>query len=175
VKKLLVAHLFLLAIVAPSAYAGYNYKLKSDRFENKKVVDYELRQNDECKLTATSKSKLAGCSFLAVSTEKTTPSIMLFTTSDGWDIMSYQNISPYSDGKAPAIITYKSGQKINKKLFAIYSGNVVSGSTVMETLIIRIGGEDVSQIDSVEIKYGSNEYYFKLDPVLTKKALNYEE
>lgn len=174
-QKFVTVQLLLLALIAPSSFAGGNYKLKTDRFENKKTASYDLRENDECKLTATSKSKIAGCSLIAVSTETNTPSLLLFTTSSGWDILPYRSVPPYSDGKVPAIVTYTSGTKSNKQLPAIYSGNVVSGSTVLETVIIRFGGDDLSKIDNVEIKFGSNEYYIKLDPVLTKKALNYEE
>ena len=35
--------------------------------------------------------------------------------------------------------------------------------------------EDLLSIGSIELKYGSNEYYIKLDDILTKKALNYED
>ncbi len=89
--------------------------------------------------------------------------------------MPYRSVSPYSEGKAPAIITYKNGSKTNKLLPARYSGNVVRGRTVMETVVLRFGGEDLSKVDNIEVKYGSNEYYFRFDDALTGKALRYEE
>jgi hypothetical protein len=158
-------------------FAGSNYKLKYDKFENKKIADYRLDKGTECRLTQSSKSTLYACVFLAVSTEPATPSVMLVSSSSGWDIMTYRSVSPYKEKKAPAIITYKNGTKKNIQLPAIFDGSVISGSTVSETVIVRLGGlkQELLGIDNIELKYGTNEYYIKLDDALTRKALNYQE
>jgi hypothetical protein len=175
VKRTLYTVFLLIAVSAAPTLAGSNYKLKFDKFQNKKVASYDLTLGTECKLTQTLKSTLFACPFLAVSTEGNTPSLMLVSYAKGWDIMTYRSASPYSEGKAPAIITYKNGAKENKLLPAIYNGDVVRGGTVMETVVLRFGGENLSNIDNIEVKYGSNEYYFKFDDALTSKALKYEE
>lgn len=158
-------------------FAGENYELKYDKFENKKIASYKLSLGTECKLNQTSKSTLFSCPFLAVSTEVLTPTLMLMTYSNGWDIMTYRSSPPYSEKEAPVIITYKNGVKKNARLPAIFSGDVVRGGMVAETIIVRLGGikQDLLSIDNIELKYGTNEYYIKLDNVLTKKALNYQE
>jgi hypothetical protein len=168
---------FLVATSIASSFAGSNYTLKIDRFQGKKVANYEFSLGSECKLNQTSKSDLVGCSFLAVSTETSLPSLMFNTTSNGWDIMTYRSASPYSEKKAPVIITYKNGTTKNMLLPAIFSGDVIRGGTVMETVIVRLGSikQDILSIGSIEVKYGSNEYYVKLDEKLTKKAINYQE
>lgn len=168
--------LFAAVIIAP-VFAGSNYKLKYDRFQDKKVADYDLSLGTECRLTKTSKSTLVSCPFLAVSTEAFTPTVMLMSTANGWDVMTYRSASPYSEKQAPVIITYKNGIKKNAKLPAIFSGRVISGRTVMETIIVRLGGirQELLSIDNIELKYGSNEYYIKLDDALTRKALAYQE
>lgn len=166
-----------LLFVSLPVFAGSEYKLKYDKFENKKVADYRLDKGTECRLNQTSKSTLFSCIFLAVSTEPSSPSVMMVSTSSGWDIMTYRSTSPYNEKKAPAIITYKNGMKKNIQLPTIFDGDVIRGSTVAETIIVQLGGlrQEISNIDNIELKYGTNEYYIKLDDALTKKALNYQE
>ena len=175
--KIFYAVPLLVSVIVSPVFAGSNYRLKYDKFENKKVADYDVSVGTECRLTQTSKSTLVACPFLAVSTEPSTPSVMLVSTANGWDIMTYRSASPYSEQQAPVIITYKNGVKKNTKLPAIFSGNVIRGGTVMETIVVRLVGikQDLLTIDNIELKYGSNEYYIKFDDALTKKALNYQE
>jgi hypothetical protein len=163
--------------VSLPVFAGSEYELKYDKFENKKVANYQLDQGTECRLNKTSKSTLYSCDFLAVSTERLTPSIIMVSTSSGWDILTYRSVSPYSEKKAPAIITYKNGTKKNMRLPATLSGDIIRGRTVAETVFVTLGGlrQELLSIDNIELKYGTNEYYIKLDNALTKKALNYRE
>lgn len=164
-------------MIAVPVFAGSNYELKYDKFQNKKVANYDLSVGNECRLTQTLKSTLFACSFLAVSNNPSLPSVMLATNANGWDIMTYKSVSPYSENQAPVVITYKNGAKKNTKLPAIYDGDVIRGRKVMETIFVRLGGikQDLLTIDNIELKYGSNEYYIKFDDALTKKALNYQE
>lgn len=176
--KNLVSVVSALCVIGVSPVsAGGNYKLKYDKFDNKKVASYELSLGKECKLNQTSKSTLFSCPFISVSTEVLSPTLMLITYSNGWDIMTYRSVSPYSEKQAPVIITYKNGTKKNTKLPAIFSGDVVGSGRVAETIIVRLGSikQDLLEIDNIELKYGTNEYYIKLDDMLTQKALNYQE
>jgi hypothetical protein len=103
--------------------------------------------------------------------------VVMISASREWDIMTYQWISPYSEKKAPAIITYKNGTKKNIQLPANFRGIVTSRGTVMESVGVRLEGlrQELLSIDNIELKYGTNEYYIKLDDALTRKALNYQE
>jgi len=177
IGKIFYAVPLLVSVIVAPVFAGSNYKLIYDKFENKKVAEYDLSVGTECKLTQTSKSTLASCPFLAVSTDASYPTVILMSTANGWDIMYYRSVSPYSDKEAPAIITYKNGVKKNTKLTAIYNGDVLKGGTVVETIVVRLGSikQDLLDIDNIELKYGSNEYYIKLDDALTRKAINYQE
>jgi len=174
-KKFLASQLLFLAFISPVGLAGENYKLEYDRFENSKSASYDLRINDECKLTKKIGNMLHRCTMLASSNFSGSPSIILYTVSDGYELKEFTEGEPYSNNMARAIITYKSGIKINTYLQALYWGRELPKPWVLESVIIRLGGREPSNIDKIELKYGTNEYYIKLDPVLTKKALNYEE
>jgi hypothetical protein len=177
IAKLFYAVPLFTAVIAAPVFAGSNYKLKYDKFQDKKVATYDLSLGIECRLDQTSKSTLNACDFLTVSNDAKTPTVMLTSTANGWDIMTYKSASPYSNQQAPAIITYKNGIKKKTNLPAIFNGDVISGRLVMETIIVRLGGikQELLSIDNIELKYGSNEYYIKLDDALTRKALNYQE
>jgi hypothetical protein len=170
-----ISALFLVS--ALPVLAGDGYRLRFDKFENKQIADYALKVGDECKLTETSRSTLRACSFLSVSTYEDNPSVLLMTTANGWDIMVYELAWPYSDQKAPAIITYKNGTKKSLYLSAIFSGDIIGYNVVAETVIIRFGSvkNDILNISNIELKYGTNKYSLKFDDVLTQKALNYQE
>jgi hypothetical protein len=177
IGKIFYAVPLLVSVIVAPVLAGSNYKLKYDKFENNKSAEYDLSVGSECRLTQTSKSTLSGCDFITVSTDPSSPSVILHSMSDRWDIMYYRNISPYSENLAPVIITYKNGNKMNTKLPALFKGTVVRGGTVLESIIVRLGRikQDLVNIDNIELKYGSNEYYIKFDDQLTVKALNYQE
>ena len=160
---------------------GYDYALKYDRFENKKIASYRLTVGEDCRITKTIKSILVGCAFSSVSNKPETPSIALVTTANEWDILPYSSMLPYSENKLFAILTYNDGEKKNMLLPVFFTGNRVSvvnrRSVITETIFVRLGSlkQDLLRIKDVELKYGSNEYYFKLDNALTRKSLNYQE
>jgi hypothetical protein len=157
-------------------FAGNTYKKEYDKFTNKVRTSYELDMGTECKLLKSNKSKLDGCVFVMI--QDFVPCIGLFTNSNGWDIMGYSSIPPYSEERVYSIITYKNGKSMRVKLPALYSaGDTILGGTVMETVWVDLGSirSDFKNIDYIEVKYGTNEYYIKLDEVLTKKALKFEK
>jgi hypothetical protein len=176
-KGIFLPVFFAVSFLFTPSFAGSDYTLEQDRFDGKKTASYKLSINNECKLVKTLKSKLAACHFLSVSNNASMPSILLVTTSNGWDIMSYKNVSPYSDNQAYAIVTYKNGAKENTRLNAVFDGSVLIGGKVMETIILRVGSikKDLPNIENIELKYGTNEYSVRLDQTLTRKALNYQQ
>ena len=169
--------MLLLSGISTKAWAGFDYKLKNDRFTNTKSSSYELSIGSECKLLATSKGQLKYCTLLNSSDDASGPTVMFTTISSGWDIMPYRSTDPYKDGKIPSIITYKSGKTLNTTLIVRFSGSPIYGSVVSENVIVELGSvkSSIPDISQIEVKYGTNEYSIVLDPILTKRALEFQE
>jgi hypothetical protein len=169
--------MLILSGISTKSWAGFDYKLKNDRFTNTKSSSYELSIGSECKLLATSKGDLKYCQLINSSDSPSGPTLMLGTISNGWDIMPYRSTTPYSDGKIPVIITYITGKTLNTNLGVKFSGTPIYGSTVSETLFVELGSvkSSIPDISQIEVKYGTNEYSIVLDPILTKRALEFQE
>ena len=169
--------MLLLSCIPSESWAGFDYKLKNDRFSGTKTSSYYLTVGNECKLTATSAGKLNFCTFQNSSNNTNDPNLMFTTTSKGWDIMQYRNAAPYAEGKVPTIISYKDGKVINTLLGVKYVGETLGGRNVMEVVLVELGliKENLSNISLIEVKYGSNEYSVVLDPILTTRALEFQE
>lgn len=175
-QTLFLASALAMAFDSHVAYAGYDYTQNLDRFTNKNIVRYNLNTDSECMLRKTIKSSIKYCKFLHISNESRTPSIMLYTISDGWEILPYKLGWPNKDGSALVIIRYKDGSSKRINLPTSYNGEIIRGGIVQERIAIELGSikAQIPLIDFFEVQYGSNEYYFKLDNALTKKALNFE-
>lgn len=172
-----IALMLLLSSTSTKVRAGFDYKLKFDRFSDTKTSSYDLSVGDECRLTATNAGKLNYCVFQNSSNNADDPTLMLITTSEEWDIMQYRSSSPYSQGRIPSIITYKDGKKQNTTLEVKYTGDAIRGNGVMEVVLVQLGliKKNILEISQIEVKYGANEYSIMLDPILTKRALEFQE
>ena len=169
--------MLLVSSMSTKAWAGFDYKLKYDRFTGNKTSTYDLSVGNECRLTATSAGKLDYCVFQNSSNNADDPNLILITTSKEWDIMQYRSTSPYREGKIPSIITYKDGKKLNTTLDVKYTGDPIRGNGVMEVVLVQLGliKKTIPEISQIEVKYGTNEYLIVLDPILTKRALEFQE
>ena len=171
-RKLLGYTILCLGIISNIAFvnAGEKYEEKTDRFRGTKTANYSAKLRSECKLTKSLKSRLAYCLFFHSTESSKNPSMMLGTTADGWELLSYQ-----SNSFAPTIITYDNGKEEITKLPVMYNGDVLSGGTVLETAIIEMGEikDELKNITKMEFQFGSAEYFWINDKELTNKVLNY--
>ena len=169
-KKLLGFAILSLGIISNITFvnAGEKYEEKTDRFQGTKTARYDAKLGSECKLTKSLKSKLAYCIFFHSTESSKNPSMMIGTTAEGWELLSYQNNS-----FAPTIITYDNGKEEITKLPVRYRGNVLSGGTVLETALIEMAEIEnkLKKISKIEFQFGSAEYLWINDKVLTNKAL----
>ena len=168
--KLLGFAILSLGIISNITFvnAGEKYEERTDRFQGTKTARYDAKLGSECKLTKSLKSKLAYCIFFHSTESSKNPSMMLGTTAEGWELLSYQNYS-----FAPTIITYDNGKEEITKLPVIYNGSVLSGGTVLETAIIAMTEikNELKNISKMEFQFGSAEYLWINDKELTNKAL----
>ena len=171
-RKFLSFAILSLGIISNITFvnAGEKYEEKTDRFKGTKTATYNAKLNSECKLTKSLKSSLGYCLFFHSSESSKNPSIMLGTTADGWELLSYQ-----SNSFAPTIITYDNGKEEITKLPVQYYGDVLSGGAVVETAIIEMGEikDELKKISKMEFQFGSAEYFWINDKELTNKALNF--
>ena len=171
-RKLLASAILILGIISNITIvnAGERYEEETDRFDGTKTANYNAKLNSECKLTKSSKSRLGFCLFFHSNESYKNPSMMIGTTAEGWELLTYQNIS-----FAPSIITYDNGKEIRKKLPVVYRGDVLSGGTVVETVIIEMSEikNELKKISKIEFQFGSAEYLWINDKELTNKAINY--
>ena len=171
-NKLLNIAILSLGIISNITFvnAGEKYKEETDRFKGTKTASYDSKKESECKLTKSLKGRLGYCSFLHSTESSLYPTMMIGTIADGWELLTYQ-----SRKVTPTIITYSDGKEEITQLPVTYNGSVLSGGTVLETVIIRMGGikEKLKNIDKMEFQYGSAEYLWINDTELTNKALNY--
>lgn len=168
------ASAFVLALLiadAPYAHSGYAYNINHDKFTGNTIITYNLSVGEECRLTKTIKSSLNICKFLHVRQEPRTPSVLLYTLANSWEILYYKKGWPNQDGTAPVIVTYTNGTTKRYYLPTSYSGDVIRGNIVQERIGIELGSirDQLPHISHFEIQYGSNEYYFKLDPVVLEE------
>ena len=171
-KKFLGAAILSLGMISNITFvnAGQEYKEEIDRFKGTKTATYKAKKNSECKLTKSLKSRLGYCMFFNSTESSINPSMMIGTIADGWELLTYQNKST-----VPTIITYDDGKEEITQLSVRYSGNVLSGGSVIETVIIEMGKikEKLQNIDKIEFQYGSAEYLWINDKELTSKAINF--
>lgn len=163
--------LALLIAVAPYAHSGYDYNMSLDRFTGKTVITYNLSIGEECRLTKSIKSSLNICKFLHIRQEPRAPSILLYTLANSWEILYYKKGWPNQDGTAPVLVKYTNGSTKRYYLPTSYSGDVIRGNIVQERIGIELGSirDQLPRISHFEIQYGSNEYFFKLDPVVLEE------
>ena len=124
-----------LGIISNIAFvnAGEKYEEKTDRFKGTKTANYNAKLRSECKLTKSLKSRLGYCLFFHSTESSKNPTMMIGTTAEGWELLSYQ-----SNSFAPTINTYDNGKEEITKLPVKYNGSVLSGGTVIETVIISM-------------------------------------
>ena len=171
-RKLISIAILSLGIISNITFvnAGEQYTEETDRFKGTKTAKYKARLGSECKLTKSLKSRLAYCIFFHSTESSKNPSMMMGTTAEGWELLSYQNNS-----FAPTIITYDDGKEEITKLPVVYDGSVLSGGTVIETAIVEMGEikDKLKNISKMEFQFGSAEYLWINDKELTNKVLNY--
>ena len=169
-RRFLSYAILSLGIISNIAFvnAGEKYEEKTDRFKGTKTANYNAKLRSECKLTKSLKSRLAYCLFFHSTESSKNPTMMLGTTAEGWELLSYQ-----SNSFAPTIITYDNGKEEITKLPVKYNGSVLSGGTVIETALISMGEikDELKNINKMEFQFGSAEYLWINDKELSKKAL----
>lgn len=163
--------LALLIADAPYAHSGYDYNISHDKFTGNTIITYNLSVGEECRLTKTIKSSLKICKFLHVRQESRTPSVLLYTLANSWEILYYKKGWPNQDGTAPVLVTYTNGSTKRYYLPTRYNGDVVRDNIVQERIGIELGPirDQLPRISHFEIQYGSNEYFFKLDPIVLEE------
>jgi hypothetical protein len=161
----------LLIADAPHAHSGYNYNINHDKFTGNTIITYNLSVGEECRLTKSIKSSINICKFLHIRQERRTPSLLLYTLANEWEILYYKKGWPNQDGTAPVLVTYKNGSTKRYYLPTSYNGDVIRGNIVQERIGVELGSirDQLPQISHFEIQYGSIEYYFKLDPVVLEE------
>ena len=171
-RKLISIAILSLGIISNITFvnAGEKYNEETDRFKGTKTAKYNAKLSSECKLTKSLKSRLGYCLFFHSTESAKNPSMMIGTTAKGWELLSYQ-----SNSFAPTIISYDNGKEDITKLPVVYNGSVLSGATVVETVIIEMGEikDKLKNISKMEFQFGSAEYLWINDKVLTNKVLNY--
>lgn len=84
-----------------------------------------------------------------------------------------------SKDEANTIIIYLDGSVERRKLSIKVSGNLrgsgLAGVYEKVTMHLRPIKDELENINQIEVQVGPNEYLWKPDPVLTQKALNFEE
>ena len=171
-KKLLGFAILSLGIISNITFvnAGEQYEERTDRFQGTKTARYNAKLSSECKLTRSLKSRLRYCIFFHSTESSTNPSMMIGTSADGWELLSYK-----SNSFSPTIIYYDNGKEEITKLPVEYNGSVLSGGTVLETAIIEMAEikNQLKNISKIEFQFGSAEYLWINDKELTNKALNF--
>ena len=98
------------------------------------------------------------------------PSLILFTSSNGWELLTYSSYDSVN-----AIVNYGGGNSKKISLPASYYGDVLSGGTVGEFVTVELDSikKQLKKIDSIEIQFGSAEYFWANDKELTQKAIDF--
>ncbi|MCY4055513.1 MAG: hypothetical protein OXF67_06520 [Cyanobacteria bacterium MAG CAR4_bin_6] len=90
-----------------------------------------------------------------------------------WQVLNYR-----SKDETNTIITYMDGSVVRRTLPITVDGGVLPGTEVVVEsvkLSLRPMQDELENISQIEVQVGPHEYLWKPDPVLTKKALNFEE
>jgi len=155
----------------PPALAGEHYRLEIDGFNDTKMWAGYISYEKEC---YTEGSKLDICQFVHSTESLASPTISMVITS--WD-KDWQLLDHIKD-ETNTIITYMDGSVIRKTLPITVDGGVPPGTEVVVEsvkLSLRPMQDELENISQIEVQVGPHEYLWKPDPVLTKKALNFEE
>ena len=171
-KKL--KHLFIVSCITlmpHSIHAGTDLEIKHNEFTGATSGQYKLVIGPECALLKTGKSSLVSCDLLHTKGDQIGPTLLLYTRSEGWDVLAYKNM--YKLG-IPTIIKYNNGTQVKTRIPGELDARTISGGTVMEILEISLGPikKELQTINSMRFQFGSNEYFVSLDKELTKKILN---
>ena len=153
--KLLTALAALAFIAAPvnamDLWVGNGTtKTETNRFTGAVTTTYSAKKG-ECSVTKSVKARIAGCHDMRKDSGR---SIILITTSKGWEVMHYR---ASSNNTANVILTHKDGSIENTQLPAAYSGDVIRGGIVSEAVIIT---QVPSTVVSLEAQYGGVEYSY---------------
>ena len=122
----------------------------TNRFTGSVTTTYSAKKGD-CGVTKSVKSQIAWCKDITTDGDR---SIMLTTSAKGWEVMTYRSIV---DGKINVILTFDDTTTKTTQLPVVYSGDVLHGSTVAETVIIKAVPANVV---SLEAQYGGGEYWY---------------
>ncbi|MCY4173446.1 MAG: hypothetical protein OXF25_05180 [Cyanobacteria bacterium MAG CAR3_bin_5] len=159
------------------ALAGKDYTLKIDRFDDTKTAFYDSITKTECRINGPGINfwdgpTIFGCYFIHSTESLAYPLVSMGTSSKGWKLLDYR-----SRDEANTIITYLDGSVVRRKLSIKVEGNVSDGGYVSEwvALYLRPIKDELENISQIEVQVGLYEYLWKSDPVLTQKALNFEE
>lgn len=99
--------------------------------------------------------------------------VVVESVNKGWQVLNYR-----SKDKVNAIITYMDGSVVRRMLPITVDGDVLPGTEVVVEIVklsLRPIQDELENISQIEVQVGPHEYLWKPDPVLTKKALNFEE
>ena len=154
-KRIFLAAAASLALAAP-ANAQYwtgngTTETKTNRFTGSVTTTYNAKRGD-CGISQSVKAAIFACTDITTDGAR---SIMLYSSSQGWEVMYYRNSS---NNKANVILTHKNGKKENTVLPATWSGNTIRGGLVMETVIVK---NVPASVVSLEVQYGAVEYWYK--------------
>jgi hypothetical protein len=168
------ASVFALALLiadTPNAHSGYDYNINHDKFTGKTIITYNLTIGEECRLAKSIRSSLNICKFFHIREESRTPTLLLYTLANSWEILYYKKGWPNQDGTAPVLVTYTNGSTKRYYLPTSYNGDVIRGNIVQERISVELGSirDQLPRISHFEIQYGSIEYYFKLDSVVLEE------
>jgi len=168
-----ILSIFILATVLlcspSSALAGYNYNFEIDRFNDIKTALFSSYK-EEC--YTTKGSDIFACVFVH-STENSSlyPAVDMITSPESWRLLDHRY-----DHEANTIITYLDGSIARRPLPVDVEGDM-EDLKIYESVIIYLGDikDELSNISQIEVRVGPNEYLWKPDLVLTRKALDFEE
>jgi len=96
----------------------------------------------------------------------------MVTTSASWRLLDHKDID-----LANTIITYLDSSVVRRKLPISVAGYVSDDGYVVESVALHLSSltDELDKISQIEVQAGPDEYLWKPDPVLTEKALNFEE
>ena len=151
-KRFFLAAAASLALASPAnAYWVGNgtTTTETNRFTGSTTTTYNAKRGD-CGVTKSVKAEIAGC--IDINTDGRR-SIMLTTTSNGWEVMYYRN----STRHANVILKHKNGKTETTTLPATFRGDTIRGGLVMETVIVN---NVPLSVVSAEVQYGAVEYWY---------------
>jgi len=175
---------FVSFFVSNSAYAGENYRLEVNRFDDTITAGYRssVGRRGECKIIK-GDGNIEGCYF--VNTTERFDGIELFpaltlknrhTNQDRYGDYYWDHLSDYGDKELYAIITYQDNSVERIKFPGYIDGDLQKGDT-LETVSLFMASieNEFEQIKQIEVQAVDNEYLWIPDPILTRKAVDFEE